>query len=715
MNMSTIRARTILAGGCVLAALGLITFSGFQTRSAAGAVKAAYESQTYSLELAQELLSDTQNLTRYARTYASTADPFYEEQYNRILAIRSGEAPRPEEFQRIYWSFYDAERRPPRPDTATTVPLQELMRQAGFTKAEFDLLARSQSLSNELVALEVKAMNAVKGIFADNQGNYTVHREPDLQLATQLLNSPEYHGYAADIQEPLDEFNVQLAARTQNAIEQAEAGQTFALTMLIGCTMLTIMVCGAFGLYLARSVLAPMGRLTAVMGKLTQGDHDITVEGKDRSDELGSMAKAVEVFRENGIRIAALGEEEAERTRTAAKRAQMMQDFQNAFDSVVEATNNGDFSKRIDASFNDQDIDRISTNFNAMLETVNAGLDEAGDVLAGLAKADLTLRMKGNYRGAFAELKQDTNAVAEKLNEVVSQLRHTSSALRSATGEILAGSNDLSERTTKQAAAIEETSAAMDQLSSTVVDNAKKAEEASERSEAATRLANEGGEVMDRATGAMERITASSAKISNIIGMIDDIAFQTNLLALNASVEAARAGEAGKGFAVVAVEVRRLAQSAAEASSEVKVLIEQSSQEVDTGSKFVAEAASKLASILGAVQDNSVLMKAISTGSREQSSAIAEVSTAVRQMDEMTQHNAALVEETNAAIEQTEAQAVDLDRIIAVFKTAENTGQQSFQGAAERSPIKKLQQKAKAAVSYLSNGNAAVSTDWDEF
>ena len=210
----------------------------------------------------------------------------------------------------------------------------------------------------------------------------------------------------------------------------------------------------------------------------------------------------------------------------------------------------------------------------------------------------------------------------------------------------------------------------MEQLAHTVMDNAKRAEEASQKTKAMSQSAEEGGEVMRQATGAMEQITHSSAKISNIIGMIDDIAFQTNLLALNASVEAARAGEAGKGFAVVAVEVRRLAQSAAEASSEVKALIEQSGEEVADGSKLVASAADKLAAILDGVRENNSLMEGIAKDSQEQAAAIDQVNVAVRQMDEMTQHNAALVEETNAAIEQTETQAADLDRIVDIFRIA---------------------------------------------
>jgi methyl-accepting chemotaxis protein len=220
----------------------------------------------------------------------------------------------------------------------------------------------------------------------------------------------------------------------------------------------------------------------------------------------------------------------------------------------------------------------------------------------------------------------------------------------------------------------------------------------------------------------MERITASSSKISNIIGMIDDIAFQTNLLALNASVEAARAGDAGKGFAVVAIEVRRLAQSAAGASAEVKALIEQSAGEVRGGSKFVAEAAQKLAAMLSAARSSNELMSGIARESQDQAASIGEVNAAIRQMDEMTQHNAALVEQTNASIEQTEAQASELDRIVDLFtvsrakKDAPVAAAGPAPAPAQRGGIKGLQDRVKqAARNYLSQGSTALDKDWAEF
>jgi methyl-accepting chemotaxis protein len=205
---------------------------------------------------------------------------------------------------------------------------------------------------------------------------------------------------------------------------------------------------------------------------------------------------------------------------------------------------------------------------------------------------------------------------------MMASLRSSVGALRVATSDILAGANDLSDRTTRQASTIKQTTAAMQSLAETVLKNAERAREASVNATVVSQNAEEGGSAMVRATGAMEKIKASSANISSIIGLIDDIAFQTNLLALNASVEAARAGDAGKGFAVVAVEVRRLAQSAAQASSDVKALIETSALEVGTGSRLVAEASAKLEAVLAGVKANSGLIDGIARDSREQASAI---------------------------------------------------------------------------------------------
>lgn len=342
---------------------------------------------------------------------------------------------------------------------------------------------------------------------------------------------------------------------------------------------------------------------------------------------------------------------------------------------VVAAAARGDFSPRLSSDGKEGFFKTLATSVNRVMDVTANGLDELNSVVTGLSEGDLTRRMNGDFDGAFAELAASVNKMGESLAELISQITVSSESVGVATAEILQGTNDLAQRTEEQAAVVEKTSVAMEELSTTVRQNAQSANQANKLTSAARERADDGAVVMDEAVAAMQQIEGSAAKISDIVVMIDEIAFQTNLLALNAAVEAARAGEAGKGFAVVATEVRTLAQRSSEASKEIKDLIQSSSNQIEGGVRLVNKTGETLGEIVGQVKEVSELISEIARASSEQAEGLADIATAVSKQDETTQQNAALVEETTAAVQSLEGQARELNELVSVFRLEEGVQQ----------------------------------------
>jgi methyl-accepting chemotaxis protein len=452
---------------------------------------------------------------------------------------------------------------------------------------------------------------------------------------------------------------LEIASDVTSVLEDA---QTALWTTVAGTSVVSLLSLIGFFVF-ARSLGGVLAGLTKTMSRLANDDLDALIEGESRTDEVGAMARAVNVFKDNAIRARALEQEaNAQRSQSEEERRRTAEQERVRAEAVAQAT---------------------------------SGL---ADGLKQLAAGNLTFQLNQHFAEEFESLRANFNQAVGQLRETMTSVAESTNSIDNGSREISQSAEDLSRRTEQQAASLEETAAALDQITTNVANSSKRAEEARTVAIRANENAKQSGTVVANAVNAMGRIEQSSNQISNIIGVIDDIAFQTNLLALNAGVEAARAGEAGKGFAVVAQEVRELAQRSATAAKEIKDLIRNSSAEVGNGVKLVSDTGEALKTIESYIVTINQHMDAIATSSREQSVGLSEVNTAVNQMDQVTQQNAAMVEEANAAGATLANEAGKLRELVSQFQLG---GASSGYTAPRKAPAAPAPSPA-----------AAWSTDW---
>lgn len=418
------------------------------------------------------------------------------------------------------------------------------------------------------------------------------------------------------------------------------------------------------------------------------------------------------VFNAQGERLGTVGEW-IDRTEQVA--------VENELAEIVAAAAAGDFSKRVNLNGKSGFFLNLGRNLNQLLEACDTGLHAVANVLQSLARGDLTQGLQGDYQGLFAQVQLDANTTTERLCSVVVQIRDAAELINSAAREIAAGNTDLSSRTEQQASSLEETASSMEQLSTTVRQNADSARQANVLAASSNVLAVRGGEMVQRVVSTMSEIQAGSNRIADIVGVIDTIAFQTNILALNAAVEAARAGEQGRGFAVVASEVRSLAQRSATAAKEIRELIANSVSKVEDGVTLVHEAGNTISSVVSSFADVARLVTDISNASLEQSSGIEQVTQAIGEMDDVTQQNAALVDEAAAAAESLEAQARELVEVVSRFKLEEE-GLRTVPASLERPVLSSAAPQRLVRGEEASRGGRAyrppqggLGDEWQEF
>ncbi|WP_341910794.1 methyl-accepting chemotaxis protein [Ferrovibrio terrae] len=554
---------------------------------------------------------------------------------------------------------------------------------------------------------------------ANEQGNNDANRANRRLVNEQLVEASERNAKAINAM-----------------VDELHAFGDREVPLLIGLSSAIAFLTIAFGLAISvLTITRPIAKLANGMNVLARGDTGAEVYGAGRKDEIGQMAGSVQVFKDNMIaREKAEADIAEQRRATEEQRSAREARERKAIEEISELCDKaaaGNLDTRLNEADKEGFLLTISQRLNGLTGMLQDVTAELATVTGSMAQGDLTKDIRGEYHGIFGTVKDGVNAMAAKLRDIASRLNESAMLVKDASAEISTGSQDLAQRTESQAASIEETAASMHEVTTTVKQNADNAAAANQLASVARDAADKGGVVMGNVVTAMGQIETSATKISDIVGLIDEIAFQTNLLALNASVEAARAGEAGKGFAVVAQEVRSLAQRSADASREIKTLISASNGQVREGGKLVGQAGESLNEIVSAVKKVSDIVAEITAASREQATGLEQINTAVSQMDEMTQRNGALVEETSASAQALSEQASQLAQLVSFFKVDGSSRAQAVSQAAAPgvkpakpatvTPIRAAAKPANKPVATLKT-TASTQTkseqtaeDWQEF
>jgi methyl-accepting chemotaxis protein len=554
-----------------------------------------------------------------------------------------------------------------------------------------DLYATAtKSLGNELAAIHDEAAGnpevqaAVEGFATANANWQREVGDPLMQFGGDAQNAPKAFDIAksqisVDAMKQTRDAGIEARAKAEALSGDANGAVGSAiwfvhLAQIIG-GLLALLVAGYAGYQLDRRIAFPIRILNDCMKRLADGRLDTGIPPMGEGDEIADMSQRIQVFKNNAVEKARL-EAEAEAGRQAAREEHARQEVET----------------------------------QKYIEAHNIFVTSITEALQRLSDGDLTFRLVKAFTSEYEKIRTNFNASIEQLQQVMVHVNTNTMAIRSGTKEISTAADDLSRRTEQQAASLEETAAALDEITATVRKTAEGASHAREVVATARTNTEKGGNVVRQAISAMSAIEKSSQQISQIIGVIDEIAFQTNLLALNAGVEAARAGEAGRGFAVVASEVRALAQRSAEAAKEIKALISASSGHVEQGVDLVTETGEALERIFAQVTEMDSIVADIATSAKEQATGLQEVNTAVNQMDQVTQQNAAMVEESTAASHTLSRETEELTKLVGHFQVGE------IEAPVQRHSSKAVARPAMKTVGV--KGGAApkpANDEWEEF